>query len=197
MVGLIQKILFDMIIAVGGQKALTEVKRLAGVPEDREFQINLVYSDEEWQRLFAAALKVLNITKEQAYDVYAGYFGEDAAKRFPTWFQMSKNSYEFLLIQPVIHNCFATGVVDPQQRAAINDKFKVEKFPNKIITHYRSSNHHCGLYKALARWVIKYYKDEAIIEDKQCTDLGDSECEIHVNWNKLGNLNAAENSSSK
>ncbi len=186
MVGLIQKILCDMVVATKGEETLAEIKRMANVPIDKNFQINLVYSDEEWQRLFAAALKVLNLTDEQVYEIYAGYFCEDAVKRFPQWFQMSKNSYEFLLIQPIIHNCFATGVADPKDRDAINDKFKVEKLPNKIITHYRSSNRHCGLYKSLAKWVIQHYKDEAIIEEKKCTKLGDSECEIHIQWTKFG-----------
>lgn len=176
-----------MVKAIAGEDAIIEIKRIAKVPLDKTFQMNLVYADDEWQRLLAATLKVLKITPEQADEIYADYFGKDAVKRFPTWFQMSKNSYEFLLIQPTIHNCFATGVVDPKDRKTINDKFKVEKLPNKIITHYRSFNNNCGLYKSLAKWVINYYKDEATIEEKKCMKSGDQECEIHIQWIKLGN----------
>lgn len=182
MVGLIQKILFDMILDVGGEDKLAEIKKLANLPTDRAFQINLVYSDEEWQRLLTATLKVLNLTQEQAEDAYSEYFCKDAIKRFPVWFNSCKNSYEFLLIQPTIHNCFATGVADQKDRSAINDKFKVEKLPNEIITYYYSHNKLCGLYKSLARWIARYYKDEITIEETQCMKLGAPECEIHIQW---------------
>lgn len=186
MIGFIQKVLFDMIVDKGGKDALDEVKQLANVPMDRDFQINLAYPDNEWQRLLAATLQVLKITPDQVFDLYADYFCKDAIKRFPTWFKSCKNSYEFLLIQPTIHNCFATGLVDAKDRKAVNDKFIVEKFPNRITTHYRSCNQLCGLYKALARWVINYYKDEAIIDEKKCLKLGASECEIDIQWSILG-----------
>jgi hypothetical protein len=186
MVGLIQKLFMDMIQALGGDAAVAEIKKKAGLPLDTVFQINEVYPDDEWQRLLAAGLKVLNITPEQADEYYADYFGKDSVKRFPTWFEMCKNSYEFLLIQPTIHNCFATGVADQKSRDVINDKFVVDKLPNKIITHYRSPNGHCGLYKALARWMIRYYKDEAIIDEKQCMKSGGKECEIHIEYPKMG-----------
>src|ERR1044071_7385552 len=178
MVGLIQKLFLDMIMQLGGEEKLAEVKKLAGVPLDKTFQINEVYSDEEWKRLLNAGLQVMNITEEQADEYYADFFGKDSVKRFPTWFEMSKNSYEFLLIQPTIHNCFATGVADQKTREAINDKFTVDKLPSKLVTHYRSHNGHGGLYKALARWVINCYHDEAVIDEKQCMKKGGKECEI-------------------
>ena len=186
MVGLMQKILIQMIADLAGEEGIRQVKALAKVPNDREFQMNTVYSDEEWQRLFDAALQILKITPEQAYQTYANYFGADAIKRFPTWFRMSKNSYEFLSIQPTIHNCFATSMVDVESRRAINDKFRVEQLPNQLITHYRSPNKLCGLYKTLALWVINYYQDETTITEKKCLKLGDDECEIHIRWTKLG-----------
>ena len=182
MVGLIQKLLFDMIKQMGGESVLTQVKLEAALPPEYEYQINLVYSDEEWQRLFAATLKVLNITAEQAYEAYADYFMKDVTKRFPTWVSMTKNSYEFLLMQPTIHNCFATSVLDQTSREAITDKFRVEKFPNKIITHYCSPNQQCGLYKAIARWLFNFYKDDVEIEETKCMNSGEKECEIHFHW---------------
>ncbi|MBN9287166.1 MAG: hypothetical protein BGO43_00890 [Gammaproteobacteria bacterium 39-13] len=189
MVGLIQKILLDMVRDVAGEEVLIHIKQEAGVAPDKEFQINNVYDDEEWQKLFAAALKILNLTPEQADEIYASYFIKDALKRFPTWFNMSKNSYEFLLIQPTIHNCFATSVLEKKERDAINDKFVVDKLPHnpkKLITHYRSHNHHCGLYKALAKGVINHYQDKAEIAETHCLKQGDDECQIHIEWSKLG-----------
>lgn len=186
MVGYIQKVLFSMVNSMAGEDTTIQIKELAGIPIDREFQMNTVYSDEEWQRLLSATLKVLNLTMEQVYDAYADYFLKDALMRFPTWFQMSKNSYEFLSIQPTIHNCFATSAIDAKSRDAINDKFRIEKFPNKLITHYRSPNKLCGLYRSLARSVINHYGDEAGIEEKCCIQKGANECEMHILWTKLG-----------
>ncbi|KTD15987.1 guanylate cyclase [Legionella lansingensis] len=190
MVGLIQKILFAMIKDIKGEEGVKKLKQLARIPLDKSFQMNLVYSDEEWQRLYAAAHELLQLNEEEVVTAYADYFGKDAIQRFPTWFQMSNNSYEFLSIQPVIHNCFATSNADASTRQAINDKFRVEKSPKKLITHYRSPNKLCSLYKALANWVINYYHDEAQIEEKKCLKLGDDECEIHVQWTKLRNWHA-------
>ncbi len=186
MVGLIQKILIDMILGIGGEDALKKIKHAADVPLDKTFQINTVYSDEEWQRLFAATLKVLKLTPEQAEITYGEYFGKDATQRFPTWFKMSKNSYEFLSIQPKIHNCFASSVLDSESRKAINDKFRIEQFPNQLITHYRSPNKLCSLYIVLAKWILNYYHDVALIEEKKCMKSGQDECEIHIQWTQLG-----------
>ncbi|NNM58740.1 MAG: hypothetical protein HKM04_02890 [Legionellales bacterium] len=194
MVGLIQKLLCDMIQSMGGEETLNKIKMDAGIEPERVFHINQVYSDEEWQRLLASTLKILNVTEEQANDVYADYFAKDALKRFPNWFAMCDNSYEFLLIQPTIHNCFATAVTEADGELrkelckGINDKFHVDKEPMKVVTHYRSPNQLCSLYTALARWMIAHYQDEATIEEKKCTKRGDDECEIVIQWTKFNNV---------
>lgn len=193
MVGLIQKLLCDMILIAADAATLEKIKQDAGIESDRVFHLNQVYSDEEWQRLFASTLKIMNLTEDQAIDIYADYFAKDALKRFPTWFVMCKNSYEFLLIQPTIHNCFATGVTEAdgelrkQICKGITDKFHVDKQAMKIVTHYRSPNQLCSLYIALAKWMIAHYQDTAIIEEKKCTKRGDDECEIVIQWTNLKN----------
>lgn len=186
MVGLMQKLLFNLIRNMAGEETLAQIKQQAGLPPTKEYQINNVYSDEEWRGLLKVTFNVLGMSIERGNKVFAAYFLKETIQRFPTWFSMSKNSYEFLSIQPTIHNCFATSVLDKTSREAINDKFKIEQLPNKLITHYRSPNQHCTLYKYLAQEVIQYYQDEADIEEKMCMQQGASECEIHINWTKLG-----------
>ena len=51
MVGLMQKLLFDLLESTAGADAVVEVRRRAGVPEDKEFRIDEDYGDEEWRRL--------------------------------------------------------------------------------------------------------------------------------------------------
>jgi hypothetical protein len=182
MVGLIQKLLLDLVEEKAGAEAVSEVRRRAGVPPERVFRIGEAYSDDEWQRLLRAACEVLHTSEAEAMDAYAEVFGRDALLRFPKWFEMSRSSREFLERQATIHNVFASGVRDPEARKAVVDKFRIEKHPDEIVTHYRSPNRLCSLYKSLARWMIRHYGDEAVIEEHRCMLHGDDECEIHVIW---------------
>jgi predicted hydrocarbon binding protein len=185
MIGLIQKILLDLVEERAGPEAVTDVKKLAGVPVDRIFRIGEIYSDTEWQNLLSAACRVLCANEEQVMELYADAFGRDALVRFSKWFEMSANSREFLERQVTIHNVFASGMVDPNTRKAVVDKFRIETFDDKIVTHYRSPNKLCSLYKALARWMFNHYGDDAEIEETKCMQRGDEECEIHVIWKNL------------
>src|SRR5215510_2324015 len=182
MIGLIQKILLDLVEEKAGPEAVTTVKRAAGVPLDRIFRIGEVYSDTEWQNLLSATCGILGADEDQVMELYADVFGRDALIRFSKWFEMSANSREFLERQITIHNVFASGVLDPASRKAVVDKFRIERFDDKIVTHYRSPNKLCSLYKALARWMFNHYGDQAAIEETKCMHRGDDECEIHVIW---------------
>lgn len=182
MVGLIQKILLDLVESAGGQEAVAEVKRRSGVPLDKEYNMNEVYDDGEWQRLLAATCDVLQLSREQAIEAYADAFHKDALKRWPAWFAMSSCAREFLQRQPKIHNGFASAVDDQSAGEAINDKFRLEMGEDEIIMHYRSPNRLCDLYKALANRIITHYGDEASIEETHCLHKGDEECVFHIRW---------------
>lgn len=184
MVGLILKVLCDVVEEAGGPEASAEMRRRAGIPEDRRYRLDTVYADEEWQRLLRAAGEVLGMSQDDLEIAYADYFGRDAFRRWPVWFSMSANAREFLERQQTIHNTFATGVSNPEARREIEDKFRLEKLDDEIVTHYRSPNQLCGLYRALARWVLEHYREHASIEDTRCTKRGDPECEIHIRWNR-------------
>jgi len=185
MVGLIQKMWLDFVEERAGREGVAEVMRRAGIPPDRVYRIGEPYSDSEWQRLLHATCDVLHCTQDEALEAYAGVFGRDALSRYPKWFEMSANSREFLERQVTIHNVFASGVRDPEARKAVVDKFRIEKRAGEIVTHYRSPNRLCGLYKSLARWMFEHYGDEATIEEPKCMLRGDDECELHVVWTKL------------
>lgn len=183
MVGLIQVVLFDLIEAKAGPDAVREVRRRAEVPQDRVFRIDEAYDDDEWRRLFAAACTVLGVTPEQAEGVFAQHFCADSRKRWPMWFAMSPNARAFLERQPKIHNGFATGVSDPERQKEVNDKFNLERRPDELVMHYRSPNRLCGLYKELARCILRLYNEQAEIREPRCIKSGDAECEVHILWN--------------
>ena len=182
MVGLIHKLLFDLIEEMAGMEKVLQVKRKAGVAEDKEFRMDEVYDDDEWQRLFGATCEVLGVSEDQAIDAFADIFFKDSMSRWPMWFSMSKTAREFLERQPKIHNGFATSIRDQMASQAINDKFEIENDKEGITVHYRSPNQLCSLYMNLARRLMKHYGDEAVIEETKCLKHGDDECEIHFRW---------------
>src|SRR5262249_13011973 len=132
MIGLIQKLLLDLVEEKAGLQAVADVKRSAGVPADRIFRLGEVYSDTEWQNLLSATCRVLDANEDQVMELYADVFGRDALTRFSKWFEMSADSREFLERQITIHNVFASGVRDPDSRKAVVDKFRIETFDDKI-----------------------------------------------------------------
>ena len=182
MLGLIPKVLMELVTSVYGAEAAVEIRRRAGCALDLEFRLNEVYDDELWRNLLVASTEVLHCSSETLEEEYARYFLRDAQERWPAWFKMSKTAREFLERHPAVHNNFADAVRDPASRDLIKDKFRIEKLKDTIITHYRSPNRHCHLYVSLAREVLKLYGEEASIEQLKCVKRGDSECEIWISW---------------
>lgn len=186
MVGLIPKVLLDLVEERGGAAAREAVRLRAGLPADAIHRIDQDYPDEEWRRLLAAACEVLGVSQAQALEAYADFFCRDALQRWPMWWKMSASARQFLERQPVVHNCFMAGLRSPQGSGAAPDKFCLEKRERELIMRYRSANQLCDLYKALAAWVIRYYGEDASISESHCMQLGHPECVIHVRWPAAG-----------
>ena len=182
MLGLIPKVLMDLVTSEHGEDVAVEIKRRSGCATDLEFRINEVYDDEVWRKMVAAGCEVLDCSSEMLEEEYARYFLRDAQKRWPAWFKMSKSAREFLGRHPAVHNNFADAVRDPVSRGLIKDKFRVEEFDNRLITHYRSPNRHCHLYVSLAEEVLQLYGEVATIEQVKCIKRDDPECEIWITW---------------
>ncbi|MFN7144931.1 MAG: heme NO-binding domain-containing protein [Myxococcota bacterium] len=182
MIGLIPKMLVDLVTARAGPEAAAAVRARAGVAPDEPFRIGEVYPDATWQALYAAAQETLGVSREDAERAFARWFYEDAVKRWPTWFAMSRNAREFLERQPVIHNCFATALHDPDARAAVVEKFRLERLSDGFVMHYRSPNRHCVLYEALAQEILHHYGEVARVEQRRCVFRGDDACEIVLRW---------------
>jgi hypothetical protein len=180
--GLIPKVLMDLVTREHGADVALEIKRRSGCDTDLEFRINDVYDDEVWQKMVAAGCEVLGCSPETLEEEYARYFLRDALNRWPAWFRMSGSAREFLERHPAVHNNFAEAVRDPVSRDLIKDKFRIEKLGNKLITHYRSPNRHCHLYVSLADEVLRLYGEEATIEQVKCVKRDDPECEIWITW---------------
>ena len=182
MVGLIQRILLEMIEHQAGQAGLTRVITRVGIPADREFRLDTNYCDVEFQQLYQATMEELGVDQEGLEILYARHFLNDAQKRWPMWFSMSKNAREFLLRQPKIHNGIASAMSNEEDRSRMKDKFHFEEHPQHIVIHYRSEHKLCGLFKNLVNEVLKLYQERASITESCCLKHGDAECCISVSW---------------
>ncbi len=182
MIGIIPRILTDMVREQCGEDTLQHIFKAANIPSNRTYHNSHYYDDSEWQSFYEQTKKTLELDEEQTSKAYADAFLSYVLKTFPTWFDMANNSYDFLALQPTIHNSFASGLVDSEKRKAAIDKFSIEKKTKHLITHYRSPNKLCSTYIALAKSVIKHYGDEAEITETKCLKNGDAECELHVKW---------------
>jgi hypothetical protein len=185
MMGLIHRILFNMVAAHGGTEAVAQVKEQAGIAPDAVFRMNEPYADDEWRRLFSAACNVLDCSPSKAERLFGEAFLADSLRRFPKWFEMCKTARELLELQPVIHNGFATGLRSPADRKRVVEKFRLEKHDDRIVTHYRSPNRLSGLYVALAECVLKHYGELGQVSMLKSLERGDDESVIEVRF--LGN----------
>jgi hypothetical protein len=98
------------------------------------------------------------------------------------WFQLCKNSRQFLEMQPEIHNTFAIGLQRPEDRDAVTTKFRLEKLEDELVVHYRSANQMCDMYKAIAQLVFNHFGDTATIDEHRCQKRGDNECVLRIRW---------------
>jgi hypothetical protein len=172
------QLVLNAIEARHGNAAVIQTLTEAGLPADRVYRLNEPYADIEAQRLSASAFQRISME-----DIAKAFF-DDTIVRFPTWFKMCKTSREFLEMQPEIHNTFAHGLQRPEERAAVREKFRLEKLENELVVHYRSANRLCDMYKAIAQHVFRHYQDEATIEEPWCMKRGDTECELRIRWTR-------------
>jgi len=186
MLGIIQKVLCDLIEKEGGPTALHEVRQAAQIPPERAFRIHEPYSDEEFQRFVGQTLAHFGWPVDDFYARYADLFLVYTHAQFPTFFKLAKNSREFLQNQPTIHHSFAAGALSPAQRKEVVGKFHLDRTEDGLVMHYSSPHRLCGLYKALALRTAKFYGDKMEISESACLHNGASECEIHIRWTEIG-----------
>jgi Haem-NO-binding len=170
------KLLLNAIESRHGRDAVLQTLAEAGLPTDRVYRLNEPYADSEAQRLTAAASHRISV------EDIADTFFQDTLVRFPTWFEMCKTSREFLEMQPEIHNTFAVGLQQPEERNAVRDKFRLEKLDDELVVHYRSPSQMCEMYKAIAQRVFRHYQDIATINEPRCVKRGNIECEFRIRW---------------
>lgn len=182
MVGLIHRLILDMLRKNYGQEKVAQLLAQAKLPENQEFRLDTNYSDSEFQNLLGIIIQETPLSQPELESQFAVHFLEDAIKRWPAFFEMSKSAKSLLERQPKIHNGFASSMNHQVDRDKINDKFHLDSTDNTVVVHYKSPHQLCGLYIALAGEVLKHYQEQAIIEELTCLKNGDKECCIKLTW---------------
>lgn len=189
MIGLIQKLVLQMVEEIGGRDALLEVKRLTGLPDDFEFRIDTDYDNQQMRQLLDNACTVLQISEDTALTAFADFFLRDAQSRFPVFIAQAHSGRELLIHQTTIHNMLGSGLRNAEKLKAINDKFSVKELENgELEVIYRSPNQWCTLYRKLAEGVARLYQEKIALTTIQCRKRGDEHCTFLIHWPKANIL---------
>lgn len=167
---------FDQVAGIEMRKAILLESGLD--PEASLFRIDSDLPDPACRRIIDSACIRLGVTENQAFELFAPYFLSHARVAFPGFFRDVSGTRAFLLRQPAIHNCLASGLLDAQ-RQAVADKFRVEPTTDGLRVYYHSSNRLAGLYVAMAREMAAHYGEAVRITFE--TGGPDSErCTMHI-----------------
>ena len=192
MIGLIQKLLLDMVREEAGADAASEVKRRTGLAPDFEFRLDTDYDDEQARQLLGHACAVLDASENDVLERFARTFLRSALSHFPTFFALAADSRAFLARQPAIHNMLGSGLRNPQRLKAINDKFSITPHDDGCLeVRYRSPNRWCVLYRALAREVADHYGERLDIATLDCAKRGTQVCVFRLSWPEAGGHEAS------
>ncbi len=184
MIGLIPRIWMMTLQQQADEAAIRSILAEAGVPANRLFALDQSYDDAELLRLVHASAQVLGKDVDILLEDFSQTFIDDAVKRWPVWFEMAPDARSFLERQPRIHDSFARSLDDTaSQPTRQAQKFRIAEIEDGLMVEYRSDNKLCGLYKSLARAVLRHYKDETgQIQESVCMHHGHDHCEIRLRW---------------
>ena len=184
MIGIIQKVLVDLLESVGGADLKTKVMVRAGVDPTMTFRIDQNYPDDECMRLIDAAVTETGHSPEEIYQLYAKAFLDEVIILFPRFFEMSPDSKAFLQRQGKIHGIMAAGLRGEQAQRRVTDKFEAELVDEgDLRVFYRSPNRLCGLFKALAIEVGLMYQETISVQCEQCAKkTPNAECVFRLHW---------------
>lgn len=176
MIGYIQKVLVDVIRSQGGDDALTEIARRAGVQPLPDYRIDRDYPDDECLRLVAETGAYFGLEEAALYRLYADHFVQDSRRLFPRFYDMAGSARDFLARQPRIHTVLASGLRAEESREKVRDKFEIEDTGGDLRVTYRSPNRLCGLYEALFERILQEFGESGQLQVEACQRRGDEAC---------------------
>ncbi|WP_299631891.1 heme NO-binding domain-containing protein [uncultured Roseobacter sp.] len=186
MIGIIEKVIVDSLLELGGDELRQDVFFVAKIPNDRIYRIDRHYDDGETMRLIEAVLQVTGLETSELFDLLSEAFLEFVEGVFPEFLRMSRTSEDLVRKQAKIHALIAAGSRKPGDSQKSADKFRIEDHgPHHITVHYQSQLQLCGFYEALVRAAAKHFGDEVVFASHECAHEGANACRMTMKWTSV------------
>lgn len=176
MIGVIPNILLELIKQHWGYDTVDRILDEAGI-DHAVYHSDVYYPDEEWERLFAKTLELIDMDREEFEWAFGRYSGEYFKRHLPNFIRDVTNAREQIARLPHLPSMVATP---PHQ--TVNHRVRVEEFDDHSVIHYTSPNHMCTFQRSLVQWMADEYETPVEIDEVLCTKKGDQECQIHVRF---------------
>lgn len=158
----------------GVKRLFEELKK-----EPVRFQTEVIYSEDEFQKLFAAAQTVFGVDSDTAEKVFAKYFVDMSPKLYPAIFRNAKSARELFEKVPLIHRNFPAAA----SRGTYKDKlFILESKPEHMILEYDSPNQLCVTLQTVAGHILAYYGEVGEVRESACKKEGAPRCRIQIDF---------------
>lgn len=189
MIGVIEKVVVDCLLELGGEELRQDVFFAAGIPADRVYRMDQHYPDTETARLLDASLQLTNLSDKQLYELYSERFFDIIEVVFPEFLRMCRSSKDLMRKQIKIHSIMAAGCRALEDSQQVNDKFHlVDKGPHEIEVHYNSELQLCLLYETMMQFVIDRYGDTVIVEKRDADGDGQEGTIYRLRWTSIGGV---------
>jgi len=181
MIGVINRLMFDFVEQNWGSEMSARFRK-ESQSENVDFRMDVYYPDVEWQQQLDVAIRLTGLDKEALVWAFGRYSGEVLTRQFSGFITGATSARDVITRQPRIHNTLALSFTEEAHRKTINEKFRLEEFPDHTVVHYVSPNKLCAFYRSLAQWVADSFNETIEIIEPVCMHRGDHECEIHVRY---------------
>lgn len=176
MMGHINNLLIRMVEKHHGAKGVSRLFALARLHEKR-YQPEIVYPEEEFQALYAAAKEIYGVGDEAAQKAFADYFMEASPAMFPAIFRVAGNARSLFEKVPTIHKQWPAAVSAKEFREKL---YVLESSEERLVFKYDSPNHLCGVLRFVAEGVLAHYHEQGTVSETQCALKGAPWCKIEV-----------------
>ncbi|MCE7747710.1 MAG: hypothetical protein GPJ51_04895 [Candidatus Heimdallarchaeota archaeon] len=174
--GIVCNLLLGFVEARSDKETVKKVLNEAGL-SGKDFRSEKIYTEEEWQVLLDATIKVLGVDRDIGERMFAEYAVGVMADKFGAFFRSSDTALDLLRKVPKIHLDLpgSMGAMTKEKIKLVVDE------ENKLVYHYCSPNRLCTFLKVLTEQVFNYYNEIGYgIEETQCMKDGAEYCEIVI-----------------
>ncbi len=178
MMGHINNLLIGMVEKHHGAEGVSRLFALARIPR-KQYQLEIIYPEEEFQALYAAAKSIYGVEDEAAQKAFADYFMEISPRMFPAIFTVAGNARSLFEKIPTIHRQWPAAASAKEFREKLS---VLESSKERLVFKYDSPNHLCGVLRFAAEGVLAHYNEIGTVTEMQCARRGAPWCEVEVRF---------------